>query len=192
MTPLDRTAGAALAVACLAALAWASHAPFAAHRSDEAVLRLAWSALPERIEECRERTPQELAQLPQHMRQPVVCEGTTATYHLQVRLDGAPVVDRVVQGGGLRHDRRLYVLEEIPVRAGEVAVEVRFERVEAVRADAAASAAPITRRGEHVPPMLRLERRLRFSPRDVVLVTYSPGAGGRDEFQFLPGDDGRN
>jgi hypothetical protein len=155
MTWIDRTAGAALAVASLAGVAWLSRAPVTAHRSDEAVLRLAWSALPERIEECRERTPEELAQLPQHMRQPVVCEGTTATYRLQVR----------------------------------------FERVEEVRAGDAPAPAPAARRGEHVPPTLRLERRLQFSPREVILVTYAPEAAeirGRDNFQLLPTDGGRN
>jgi hypothetical protein len=198
MSWLDRAAGASLAAALLAALAWASQAPMTASRSDGAVLRLAWSALPERIEECRERTPQELSQLPQHMRQPVVCEGTTATYRLQVRLDAATVVDRIVQGGGLRHDRRLYVLDEVPVRPGEVEVDVRFDRIEKDRAVEAPSSGPAARRGEHVPSTLRLERRLQFSPREVILVTYSPEERalvrfrGRDEFQFLPSTPGRN
>ena len=184
MTRLDRSAGIGLAVVALAGLAWASQAPMTAHDPGRAVLRLAWSALPERLEECRQRSDEELARLPQHMRQPVVCEGTSASYRLQVRIDGALVTDRVVHGGGLRRDRRLYVLEELAVAPGEAAVDVRFDRIESGRTgiaagpparDAAAdeTASPPARRGEHVPPRLSLEQRLRFSSGQAILVTYA-------------------
>jgi hypothetical protein len=180
MKPLDRVAGIALAAAALAALAWGSQATLPARRSDRGVLRLAWSALPERIEDCRPRSAEELARLPQHMRQPIVCEGTSATYRLVVRIDGATVIERVVHGGGLRRDRRLYVLEELPAGPGEVSVEVQFNRLEGAGAGseiatpAAGATAPAgPTRGEHVPPRLALDRRLRFSPHQAILVTYS-------------------
>ncbi len=134
MTPRDRAAGLALVVVLMVGLVWASNAPMTTNPSPDPRLRLAWSARPERIEKCRQQSEEELARLPAHMRQPVACEGTTAEYRLQVRIEGALVADRVVRGGGLRRDRRLYVFEEIVLPAGEAAVDVTFDRVEASEA----------------------------------------------------------
>jgi hypothetical protein len=175
----DRVAGIALAAAVMAGLVWASNAPMTAHRSSDAILRLAWSARPERILDCRQRSEEELARLPQHMRQPIACEGVTAEYRLQIFRDGALVVDRVVRGGGLRRDRRLYVLEEVPVPAADVSVIVRFDRVDRTGPVTGApprqpEAADPPQRGGMVPPQLKFERRLHFAPREVILVTYDP------------------
>jgi hypothetical protein len=171
MTVVHRSLGVALAVAATIALAWASRAPMTAHPSNDAILRLAWSARPERIEKCREQSEEELASIPQHMRQPVACEGVAAEYRLQVRIDGAVVSERLVHGGGLRRDRRLYVFEDLPVAAGEAAVEVTLDRIEVKDAGDPAAG---TDRGE-VPPHLAFVERLHFVPREVVLVTYDPG-----------------
>jgi len=185
MTPLDRGLGAALAVAAMAGLVWASSAPMTSHGSPDALLRLAWSARPERIETCRQQSDEELARLPQHMRQAVVCDGATAAYRLEVRYNGAVIGERVVRGGGLRQDRRLYVFEEFPLPAGEAAIAVRFERLdsgtpavaapenhpEATRREREANQ---QQRGEAVPARSSLEQRLRFSTRKVILVTYDP------------------
>jgi hypothetical protein len=168
MTVVHRSLGAALAVATMVALAWTSSAPMTAHRSPDAMLRLAWSALPERLEKCRQQSEEELAKLPRHMRLPVSCEGVTAEYRLQVRVDGALVAERRVHGGGMRRDRRIYVFEELPIPAGEAAIEVRLDRVQVQEARGTGDTGD---RGE-VPPHLTFAERLRFSPREVVLVTY--------------------
>jgi hypothetical protein len=111
-----------------------------------------------------------LAQLPQHMREPMVCEGSTAEYRLQVRVRGTLAADRIVHGGGLRHDRRLYVMEEIAVPPGDALVDVLFERVGTPAASDVSGAAG---RVEAVPAHLSLQQHLTFSPRQVVLITYS-------------------
>jgi hypothetical protein len=182
MTRRERTAGIGLIAAVMGGLVWASNAPMTTNRSPDAMLRLAWSARPERIEKCRQLSEEELARLPAHMRQPVACEGTTAEYRLQVRHEGALVAERVLHGGGLRRDRRLYVFEEIMLPAGEATVDVRFDRVDSGEAGATADRGDRERserretltpaqRGE-VPPHLSLARRLSFSSRQVILVTY--------------------
>lgn len=178
MTRRDRVAGIALALAVMAGLVWASNAPLTTNSAPEARLRLAWSARPERVEECRQQSEEELARLPAHMRLPVVCEGAAVEYRLQVRIDGALVADRTVHGGGLRRDRRLYVFEEILLPAGDATVDVRFDRIDSNEPGAAAGERGRERvgltpaqRGE-VPPHLSLTRRFRFSSREVVLVTY--------------------
>jgi hypothetical protein len=147
----------------------------ASHPTPDALLRLAWSARPERVEDCRQRSDAELAQLPQHMRQAVVCDGTTAEYRLQVRVGGTLAVDRIVHGGGLRHDRRLYVLEELPVAPGDTAVAVRFDRL---GAGGSPPGSGTEARVESVPPHLSFERHVVFSPRQVVLITYAAEAQG--------------
>jgi hypothetical protein len=149
---------------------WASTAPFTVHDSNAAVMRLAWSARPERVEECRQRSNEELAKLPQHMRQRIVCDGVSAQYRLTVLYDGVAVSDLLLHGGGLRQDRRLYVFHEVQLRPGDARIEVRFDR-QGGETPATVSAES---RGETVPPHLLLEQRLRIRPREVVLVTYSP------------------
>jgi hypothetical protein len=181
MTLGDRSAALAVTAVVMAVLAWASVAPMPVHGSADAVLRVAWSARPERVERCRERSAEELESLPAHMRQPVACEGAAAEYRLTVTRNGLAVVDRLVRGGGLRHDRRLYVLEEIPMLPGEVTIDVRFDRLGtdaggASGVGAARAAGPAERavpQGESVPPQLALTERLSVREREVVLVTYS-------------------
>lgn len=179
MTVLDRLAGALLAAAALAAMAFASNASIGAHRSADGMLRVAWSAMPEWVETCREASAEELARLPPHMRQRLVCEGTTASYRLTVRAGGALLADRVVRAGGLRHDRRLYVFQEFRIPAGETGIDVRFDRVEGgggpgVGPGAAPPAQPEFRRvqKDSVAPRLAWTERVAFTTRSVVLVTY--------------------
>ena len=162
-----------------------------------AVLRLAWAARPERIEDCRPQREEELAKLPAHMRQAVVCTGTTAVYRLEVRREGAVIADQIVRGGGLQHDRPLYVFRDIWLPPGDAAIAVRLVRVDAVSEPTATSTpAPadsprdhhstamaddrrrredeerIHRQEEAIPSLLSLDRRFHFMPRGVILVTY--------------------
>jgi hypothetical protein len=189
MTLRDRVAGTALGALLMAGMVWASNAPMTTNRSPDARLRLAWSARPERIEKCRQQSEEELAKLPAHMRQPLACEGTTAEYRLQVRHEGALVAERVVHGGGLRRDRRLYVFEEILVPAGEAAVDIRFDRVDASAPGPAAGeqAGPTAAQRGEVPPHLSLVRSIRFSSREVVLVTYDSDRQELTAVQSAPG-----
>jgi hypothetical protein len=126
---LHRLVGAAIALAAAAGVAWASSFPMTPHRAPDAVLRLAWTARPERIEDCRPQTEEALAKLPAHMRQALICEGTTASYRLEVRRGGVLIAEQTVRGGGLHHDRALYVFRDIPMPAGETAISVRFRRL---------------------------------------------------------------
>ena len=130
MTGLDRGVGLAIALAATAGIAWGSNFPMTPHAGSDAVLRLAWTARPERVENCRLQTDEELAKLPAHMRQSTVCEGTTASYRLEVRRAGTLIVEQTVRGGGLHHDRPLYVFRDSPMPAGEAAISIRFFRLE--------------------------------------------------------------
>ena len=195
-----RAAGIVVAVAGMLTLAWASTAPLAAVRTEDALVRVSWGARPERIETCRTQTDEELAKVLPQMRQRVVCEGTTARYRLELRRDGALLASDVLRGGGLRHDRELYVFREIAVPTGRSTFTVRFTRVDMMPAEAPRAAerpdsggtaegviAPDRvrreaderrrRREEAVPPLLTLDTTLTLDAREVLLVTYD--ADGR-------------
>jgi len=178
----DSLVGVMLAMAALGGLRWASTAPMTVNASSDAMLRLAWSARPERIETCREPSDEERSKLPRHMQQKLVCEGRAATYRLEVRHEGATIAEQIVRGGGLRHDRRLYVFRELPLRAGTTRLDIRFERIEADEPDERGSderghderrpheRSPSGR--DAIPPRLILNQEITLSPREVVLVTY--------------------
>ena len=170
---LDRTIGAACALAATAAIVLASNAPMTIHGSNQGVLRLAWSARPERVEVCREQSAEELAKLPAHMRQPLVCEGTSARYRLTVLHEGRLIAERVLHGGGVRQDRRLYVFHELPLDPGQTSIEVKVDRID----DPGANVNPRPKQPfavETVPPNLSFARRVTIGPREVLLITYSP------------------
>ena len=131
-TPLRLPLATVVTIGATLALALVSNAPFRVNALPDARLRVAFSARPERIESCRTLSAEELANVPQHMRQAVVCEGKTASYRLEVRRDDSLVATALLHGGGLRHDRRLYVLRELSVPSGRSTIDVRLVRTDTV------------------------------------------------------------
>ena len=57
----NRIIGVAAALAATAGIAWVSNVPISPKPQGDAVLRLSWSARPERIETCRAQTEEDLA-----------------------------------------------------------------------------------------------------------------------------------
>ncbi len=188
----------------LAAIAAGSAAPVALHPGESGRLRLSWSARPERIETCRNVSAEELAEVEEHMRQRVECDGHFATYALEVRADDRRIAAMVVRGAGLRHDRPIYLLREFDVPAGVRHIRVSFTRRERPAdgaADAAGSEADSgisagreereaverARRGRAaVPARLVLDTSLTIAPRGVTVITLSQE---RRELEILR-DDG--
>ena len=147
-------------VLATAALGWLARAPWTPAGSAHGVLRLSWRLRGERTETCRQRTPEELAALPVHMRTPEVCEGQLVAYRLAVRLDDAPADTVTVLPGGARADRPVFVLRELPLVPGAHRV-----RVELGRAD-----------GEHPGATLTLDTVLTAAPGAVELITLDAEA----------------
>ena len=65
-----------------------SRVPFAWVRVEDAQLRLAWQYRSEPVSRCRAATAEELAKLPEHMRQRTICERALRPYRLLVTVDG--------------------------------------------------------------------------------------------------------
>jgi hypothetical protein len=133
-TPIRLGLATVVTVVSALALAFLSGAPYGVNELADARLRVAFSARPERIESCRTLSADELANVPQHMRQAVVCEGKAASYRLEIRRDDSLVASALLRGGGLRHDRRLYVLRELHVPSGRSTIDVRLVRTDTVAA----------------------------------------------------------
>jgi hypothetical protein len=181
-------------VVLLTLLARASAAPVAYHNGGTALLRLSWSARPERIETCRTLSAEELEREEEHMRQRVECEGTFASYTLRVEADQRLVSESAVRGAGFRHDRPIYLLRELPVASGAHRLRVSFTRREQTREQSTKATARersesdtgifagraereeverSRRRRAAIPSRLVLDTTLVFLPGRVVLVTLN-------------------
>jgi hypothetical protein len=172
MTPTQvvrRVAGSAVALASALAIGALSGAPYTADRADYGIVRLAWRARGERVEQCRRLTTEELERLPAHMRQQERCEGRILPYRLHVRVDGARALDELVQAAGARHDRPLYVYHELPLEPGTHALAVAFAREGDVPAGA-------HEEEKGTPGRLALDTMVALSPRRILLVTYDDDA----------------
>jgi hypothetical protein len=174
---VSRAAGVVLATGSLALLAALSGWRYRVHADELSLLRVAFSARPERIERCREVSEEELARRLPHMRQRIECTGHSATYRLLVGLDGRIVTDQVIRGGGARQDRPVSLLVEHPVPPGLRRVMVRLERVEPADSSGPAPA-DSTRRARQLPlpPSLSVVDSIEFNAGRVVLVTYDSEA----------------
>lgn len=191
-----RLAGTVVAALALLGLRAGSLTPLRTAPDDAAMLRLSWSARPERIEHCRRLSDAELAERPQHMRLRWECEGRFAHYLLRVSVDGRVVAADTVRGSGLRNDRPIHLFREYAVAPGERHVTVSLRRIDAaVRPDSAADATTAAgtgaadretreaqerrvNRAEALLPFVNMDSTLTIVAQRVVLVTYSSTARG--------------
>lgn len=201
--------GAAIVVTAVAVIAMVrfSAVPVSVQGANASRLRLSWSARPERIEKCRTRSDEELAKLEPHMRQRIECDGRFASYNLSVRIGGRTVHESIVRGAGLRNDRPIYLLEDLPAEPGERHVRITFQRREKnddeesddhhrddsghdEDRDKAAGDTGIfagrdvrervereRRKRAAIPPKLEIDTTLRFVPGRVIIVTLDSDRG---------------
>ncbi|MBP9897909.1 MAG: hypothetical protein KBF28_06035 [Gemmatimonadales bacterium] len=166
-------------------------------RMGDAQLRLSWRARPERIEECRRPSAEELAEVAEHMRQRVICTGVEASYTLRVAVDDSVLTEEIVRGGGLRHDRPLSLLREFPIHQGAHRIHVTLRRreaptvmdtslVEGAEPDTGLYAGRAKREASErsrrtlaaIPPSLLLDTVVTFGRARVVLVTFDADIRG--------------
>jgi hypothetical protein len=164
--PLTHALAALLALGLTAGLVWCTALPYQSESREDAVIRLSWRTVGERVEECRTPTEEELAALPPHMRQGEICEGGMLPFRLRVAVDGASVFDDHVRTAGARGDRPATVFREFRVAPGAHRVQVRFE----------------VDRGEgqgvsERPPLI-LDEEVTLEPRAILLVVENEGRLG--------------
>lgn len=154
----------------LAAVAVLGQVPFG-RQSGKAVLRLSLRTVQARTEICRDLSAAELEALPQHMRQPRMCSEVAPPYRLRVAIDMRPVIDELIEPGGLRGDRPLIVDRQVSHRAGKVRLQVKFEPLlEATPGE------PVTDAADQLPSYA-LDRRIDLAAHRVTLVLLDDATG---------------
>jgi hypothetical protein len=113
-------AQALLYVPLMAILGYFSTSPQYTHMlPDEALLRLSFSHAGQRLGECRERTPEELAKLAPNMRSATVCPRERAPVTVELEMDGKLLYRVVAPPSGLSRDGASTVYRRLPVEAGK-------------------------------------------------------------------------
>lgn len=177
-----RVIGGLMAFAGLLGMSYASSAPMTVGDGSDAFIRLSIAARPERIETCRTVSDEELAKVAPQMRQRVICEGTTARYQLLLHRNDEVLLSQVLRGGGLRHDRRMYVLHDLRVPPGPATVRASILRLDTVAATTDSSTTDDDpeqarrQRGREaaIPAEVRVEVPGTLGSGEVLLIMYEP------------------
>jgi hypothetical protein len=158
-------------------LARLSEVPYAAGGGQGAELRLSWRMRREAEQTCRRLTAEELARLPQHMREEEVCERRVPPYRLRVTVADSLLDERLVVAAGARADRPLAVFAQFAIPPGTHPLRIEFTRESDVAADSTALHRSPGDAPTHLPPppgphRLVLDTVLTFPASRVLVVTY--------------------
>lgn len=159
MTTRQTIAASATTIVLVVAMAAMSQLPLSDDPSS-AFVRLSWRTEPIRVEECRALTEEELAEVPAHMRRSEECTGYFVDYEVRVLLDDRGTVVDTVAPSGLRRDRPIYVLRDLPVPPGRHSVAVTFSAL-----------VPDDYEPEDGPVTLEWSGEMELDPGEVGLVT---------------------
>lgn len=94
--------------------------------ADQALVRLSLIHAGQRKEECRKRSPDELAKLPPNMRAALDCPRERAPLKVELEIDGALVFSREVSPTGFKRDGAASLYHRLPLAAGRHRVVVRL------------------------------------------------------------------
>jgi ferredoxin/coenzyme F420-reducing hydrogenase delta subunit len=119
-------AAAVLAAVIAAGLGLVSDLVYAAPRIEGSELVVSFKHPGQVAENCRDFTPEELAQRPVHMRQERVCDRSRADVRLRVSVDGRRAVDATLPPKGIWGDGNSVAIERIPIELGEHEVRVEL------------------------------------------------------------------
>lgn len=115
-------------VAFMAFIGLFSNSPPYRHlAADQATIKLSLRHAGQILGQCRERSPEELAQLPPNMRIAEVCPRERSPLLLELLLDDVLVLSKVLPARGLHRDGRASAYERLTVPAGATRVTVRMK-----------------------------------------------------------------
>ena len=125
MTRALRVVAQVLCLAAIGALIGAlSVAPAYTHRAAGlADIKLSFAHGAPRAD-CRRRSAEELAKLPQQMRRPIECPRTRLPVYVLFRIDGQAVLDAALPPSGLSGDGPSRIYRGFPVAAGQHRLEL--------------------------------------------------------------------
>ena len=171
-----RLAAVAVTILVSAAIGFGSRAPYSPPGSDTSVLRLSWRLRGEKKEECRARTPEELAALPVHMRSPEVCTGHLVSYRMTLRIDDAAPIVKTFVPAGAKGDRPIFVMFDQPLTPGEHRVAIEFTPLEESEDDDDDDDEDEDDDHDEQRVPLRFDSRVHVTPGQIVLITMSEDA----------------
>lgn len=120
-----RIKSAVATIIAMAAIAGLSAFPYE-RQVAHSVMRVA-IRLPGQVSEvCRDRTAEELAKLPLHMRTPRECERVALDYALSIEVDGQSVLKSTLSARGARGDKPLLFEDDLVIAPGSHKVSVRL------------------------------------------------------------------
>ncbi len=128
---------------------------------DEALLRLSFSHPGRPTQDCRPRTPEELAKLPPTMRAPVQCARERSPVTVRVALDGREIMHASFGPAGLSRDGASTGYRRVAIPAGGHTLRVQFN--DDVRVSG---------------PTYEREATIEAAPGQVVLIDLVPEKGG--------------
>jgi hypothetical protein len=91
-----------------------------------AMVKLSFIHVGQRKGECRRLSPEELAQLPPNMRQPLDCPRERLPVIVEIDLDGRLLLRREIPASGLSHDRASSVYQKFTVASGRHRLAARL------------------------------------------------------------------
>ena len=95
---------------------------------DETLIKLSFRHAGQHVGECRERSPEELAQLPSYQRKggAMVCPRERADVVVELEMDGKQLYHEVLRATGLAHSSNANIYRRITVKAGVHTLKARL------------------------------------------------------------------
>ncbi|WP_193368810.1 hypothetical protein [Pelagibius marinus] len=119
--------GGAATLALSLAVAYLSAAPgWQSLPADMALLRVSFTHSGDRSASCRERTPEELAELPPNMRIAKVCDRRRPPIYVEIEIDGATVLAEELPARGIAGSGPSRIYQRFPLPAGRHDIAVRL------------------------------------------------------------------
>jgi len=96
---------------------------------DETLIKLSFRHAGQIVGECRERSPEELAQLPSYQRKggTTVCPRERADVVVELEMDGKQLYHEVLRATGLAHSSNANIYRRISVKAGVHTLKARLK-----------------------------------------------------------------
>ncbi|MBI3446217.1 MAG: hypothetical protein HY055_12870 [Magnetospirillum sp.] len=105
---------------------FASRPAYHHHAPENALLKLSLTHAGQRVGECKDRTPEELAKMPPNMRTKQSCGRERNAVTLEMDLDGKLVFQQTARPAGLSADGRSRFYDSREVPAGQHVMRVRM------------------------------------------------------------------
>lgn len=120
--------GLALVASFLTLVAAASRLPHQPRGAGDAQLVVSLRQAGDMVERCRDRSPEELAALPAHMRNPRVCSRGRAPVRVRVAIDGEVMLLKAFPAAGLWSDGQSFAIQNLRIAPGTHHVQVAVAR----------------------------------------------------------------